>query len=210
MRSTNVNVGYSNAHVEKHPDVVRLRKHLDYLSGIVTQLERESNAAEKRRFLAAGGCSQCLGRGWVVTWDTMDAMDGGYADYGSCPTEGCTPESRARSGLDASYYSKYDRQRGTRLPSIVNPLSNDTLAACMNTSVKLQETVVSLNPCVKGRVARVAGGRKVPVGTTGTVFWVGQGKPPYDGLRLGIQTGPAREDVVWVDAKHCIAVLNPF
>lgn len=209
MRSTDVSVGYTNSHIEKHPQVVSLRKHMDYLSGILDQLARESKLAEKKRFQEAGGCDQCGGRGWTVKWDTMDSMSGCYAEYGPCPAKGCTLETRARSGLDASYFTKYDRLNSVRLPVIVNPLSSDTSVACMNVSVKLHETVVSLNPCVKGRVVRVAGGRRVAVGTVGTVFWVGQGKPPYDGLRLGVQTGPAREDVVWVDAKHCVAVPSP-
>ena len=39
---------------------------------------------------------------------------------------------------------------------------------------------------LKGQVVRVVKGRKVALGTEGTVFWVGEGK--YDGYRVGMKT----------------------
>lgn len=62
----------------------------------------EWNRLEHMRFLDAYGCERCLGRGWIVTWDTMDCMDGSCAEYGKCPEETCTEESRKASGLDLS------------------------------------------------------------------------------------------------------------
>ena len=44
-----------------------------------------------QRFEDANGCHRCRGRGWVVTWDTMDILDGSAADYGDCPEKSCTP-----------------------------------------------------------------------------------------------------------------------
>ena len=35
-----------------------------------------------KRFEDANGCTRCRGRGWVVTWDTMDILDGSAANYG--------------------------------------------------------------------------------------------------------------------------------
>jgi hypothetical protein len=63
---------------------------------------------------------------------------------------------------------------------------------------------------VNGKTVKVVKGRKVPVGTTGIVFWT-----KYDtyGLRCGIRTSDEKDnrgnwkDVVWVDAKNC-AVLD--
>ena len=64
-------------------------------------------AAEKA-FIDAGGCDKCRGRGWVVTWDTLDCIRGSYAQYASCPSDSCTPDSREMSGL-APGNSKYDQ-----------------------------------------------------------------------------------------------------
>lgn len=64
-------------------------------------------SAEKS-FIDAGGCDKCRGRGWVVTWDTLDCIRGSYAQYASCPSESCTPATREKSGL-APGNSKYDQ-----------------------------------------------------------------------------------------------------
>lgn len=58
------------------------------------------------------GCDDCDGRGWVVVWDTLDCTQGSYAQYGGCPNEACTKETREASGLKVRS-SKYDRNRGT-------------------------------------------------------------------------------------------------
>lgn len=69
----------------------------------------------------------------------------------------------------------------------------------------------------KGRVVEVFKGRKVPVGTTGYVFW--EGADNYGNLKLGIATSPKKAvqpgkkyasfvDVVWVAAANCRAVPN--
>lgn len=69
-----------------------------------------SNIKDKaiERFVSEGGCITCRGRGWIVTWDTLDCMQGSYAIYGSCSNESCTEESRKASGLSPGN-NKYDR-----------------------------------------------------------------------------------------------------
>ena len=62
----------------------------------------------EKRFADAGGCDRCRGRGWVVTWDTLDCVRGSYAQYATCPSETCTPTSREKSGL-APGNIKYDQ-----------------------------------------------------------------------------------------------------
>jgi len=62
----------------------------------------------EKRFADAGGCDRCRGRGWVVTWDTLDCVRGSYAQYATCPSETCTPASREKSGL-APGNIKYDQ-----------------------------------------------------------------------------------------------------
>ena len=64
--------------------------------------------AAGKAFIDAGGCDRCRGRGWVVTWDTLDCIQGSYAQYASCPSESCTPATREKSGL-APGNSKYDQ-----------------------------------------------------------------------------------------------------
>jgi hypothetical protein len=55
----------------------------------------------------------------------------------------------------------------------------------------------------KGRTLRVVRGRKVPVGTTGVCFFVGQGR--YTG-RVGMNV-QGRPEPVWVDERNVEAVV---
>lgn len=61
------------------------------------------------------------------------------------------------------------------------------------------------NTPAKGKVMTVVSGRKVPRGTTGTVFWIMEN-------RVGLALSGAKNakghyiDVAWVDAKHLAAV----
>ena len=126
-------------------------------------------------FEAAGGCRECRGRGWVVTWDTMDSMTGCYAEYGSCSKVECTDETRAKSGLHPSY-SKYDRIRGVKDPLtnhqaysvIVGPLDEQIHSV----EADIRSAAESRRNFVKGDDVVVVRGRKVPVGTRGRVAWV--------------------------------------
>jgi len=59
-------------------------------------------------FEANGGCGSCRGRGWVITWDTLDCMQGSYHEHASCPEKACTHETRLASGL-LPHNNKYDR-----------------------------------------------------------------------------------------------------
>ena len=73
--------------------------------------ERVRREAEER-FAALGGCGTCRGRGWVVTWDTLDCMQGSYAEYDSCGEEDCTALTRGASGYHPTNL-KYDRNRSS-------------------------------------------------------------------------------------------------
>lgn len=53
----------------------------------------------------------------------------------------------------------------------------------------------------KGKRVKVVRGRKVPIGTEGDCFWLGESR--Y-GHRLGLKTSAG--ETVWVDAKNCEAV----
>lgn len=58
---------------------------------------------------------------------------------------------------------------------------------------------------LKGRTVQVVGGRKVPKGTKGVVFWV---DAPTNPARLGIKD--AHGATHWVDARWCEAVYADF
>ena len=60
-----------------------IQRQLNALRGEMCALrdrQDELNAIAKarglQRFEDANGCTRCRGRGWVVTWDTMDILDG--------------------------------------------------------------------------------------------------------------------------------------
>ena len=74
----------------------------------IQTLKSENVARAAEQFTSLGGCSRCRGRGWIVTWDTLDCIHGSYAQYSSCPEEACTRETRSRSGL-SPVRAKYDR-----------------------------------------------------------------------------------------------------
>ena len=96
--------------------MTQLAAQLDTLTTEDTALREEYGAlrAQIREECDArwNGCDNCDGRGWVVTWDTLDCVRGSYAQYGGCPNEACTKETREASGLKVRS-SKYDRNRGT-------------------------------------------------------------------------------------------------
>jgi len=74
---------------------------------IVSEITNNTVYAAQKRFEDAGGCMSCRGRGWVVTWDTMDSMTGCYHESGPCENDNCTRETRAKSGL-LPRNTKYD------------------------------------------------------------------------------------------------------
>jgi len=173
------------------------------------------DALKQRRaveFKAAGGC-KCGGRGWVVTWDTMDSLSGCYAEYGTCPD--CDGKSTL---IDRSYYSKYDRNRGmAELSLVVTPAEQaemDRLTlAVQDTQHAYDSLKAALDPCTKGRKVRVYKGRKVPVGTVGTVFWIGAvavraGWKQLQQTRLGIKDDAG--NTYWVNADNCESVLPTY
>lgn len=157
-------------------------------TGVANKLEadlaRAASAARTReaefvhilreRFTAAGGCTVCGGRGWIVTWDTLDSLSGCYAEYGECTDKKCTPETRAASGFDP-YYSKYDSNRGLKNPVTSHPeyrsFMGMELAAVSDLKRKL-EIAKEESELRRGREVIVARGRKVPIGTRGIIAFI--------------------------------------
>ena len=70
---------------------------------------KSSHLAESAQmFEDAEGCTACRGRGWVVTWDTLDSMSGGYHESGTCTN--CDGNGRLTEGERILHPSnnKYD------------------------------------------------------------------------------------------------------
>lgn len=166
------------------------------LSGAIRISVAERLTAE---WEAAGGCETCRGRGWIVTWDTMDSLSGCYAEYGGCPAEGCTEETRAATGLKPGG-NKYD---GIRRVKLVEPMEHATpveAAAHESMEAEIEAAEGDLLEaeagayCAKGAHVRVVRGRKVPRGTEGVVIW--SGKDKFRGApRVGIKD--RKEEVHW-------------
>jgi len=198
-----------NPNIQKDPGVRDLEARIASANEVWNNLHKACIENEAAQFKLRGGCAKCGGRGWQVTWDTMDSMSGCYADYGTCENKECTPATRAISGLDRSYYSKYDRNRGVDLGPV--SAANTILMKPVGDLVKaLQEELdarmKALEPSVKGCVVKVVSGRKIPKGTVGEVFWMGLSKGAYPTHKLGIRVD-GQKDPVWVASANCIAVL---
>lgn len=139
-----------------------------------------------RTFEANNGCERCRGRGWVVTWDTLDSMSGCYAEYGECPNKECTLETRSKSGLHPNY-NKYDGLRGTRHALEEDPAFGFLVRPLAHRMVQLEEMIKDIEKRSIPRrddVVVIVKGRKAPVGFVGKIFWMGESN--Y-GIRVGIK-----------------------
>ena len=165
-----------------------IQRQLDALRGEMCALrdrQDELNAIAKarglQRFEDANGCTRCRGRGWVVTWDTMDILDGSAADYGDCPEESCTSETRKASGLYPEN-NRYDYNRTTSWQHF-----HDMTEAERDEWFGIDPQVVSLNKQynyvemsarpTKGKLVEVIAKSRArncaAVGVVGKVFWYG-------------------------------------
>jgi len=132
---------------------------------------------------SAGGCSRCGGRGWIVTWDTLDSLSGCYAEYGSCDNAECTPETRKASGLNPGYYTMYDRNRNVPDPFVLPQHLQVMSAEVANLQIQMESLKLEAT-LARGKTVRVVRGRKVPRGLEGEVTWYGENQW---GPRVGIR-----------------------
>ena len=159
-------------------------KRIDELSELLKEYQHKLSSIKQiakdraeDHFNLSNGCSHCGGRGWVVTWDTLDCMQGSYAQYGKCAQEGCTPDSRKLSGF-STRISKYDRNRGTQWKP---EYTEDELSKIKDIKEKILATDAdiyneaerwSLRKGVVVKIVKKSPGPKsqrVPVGMTGLV-----------------------------------------
>ena len=157
-------------------------------SKAIAVFEEKVKLSARADFVAKGGCETCKGRGWVVTWDTLDSLSGAYAEYGACKNVACTAST---VGLDHSCQSKYDIQKGTTITPMSAPADiavhaklSALLASERTKLLALQDT------------AKIAKGKKVEVfrqnrsyqpakGTQGIIFWIGTDK--FGGSKVGFK-----------------------
>jgi len=160
---------------------------VSYQAKIVQELEAQAKADQATAWQGRGGCERCGGRGWIVVWDTMDSMSGCYAEYGACPEEMCTEETRKLTGRDPSYYSKYDGIQGVRDPFV--PPAATAERALLQELRDILEEAESEARVEKNKTVRVVKGRKVAIGTEGVCFWIGSAGGNGRGISYGDRIG---------------------
>lgn len=176
--------------------IATLQATLKTLKGLRETMVSAYRSFLEARFRAAGGCQECQGRGWRVVWDTMDSLSGCYAEYGPCTSPTCTA-SVTGPNPNPAHHSKYDSLRGPAAgggdPVAYERLlgSSDRQIAGVESQITiLRAEFAELRTFRKGDRVVVVKGRKVPVGTTGTVSWTNtsprSGETP---TRIGINTG---------------------
>lgn len=168
------------------------------LSAFAKELGEIAHARAKADFVAAGGCLSCSGTGTVLTWSTMDGE--GYNEFGACTAPGCSPETRKASGTNpAGSFAKF-HPTASKVPSpyLVYPFFGvakawvDDELHRVTAEMKVVESAIELK---LGAVVEVVKGRKVPIGTKGTVIWIGEGRsyaPRRYSWRNAYAAGPKR------------------
>ena len=147
-------------------------------SKLLLNLDKDIRVAAEEKFSNSNGCKTCRGRGWVVTWDTMDSMSGGYHESSLCPEEVCNSDTRNTSGIWPQN-NKYDNfHRNSRwLPEYTKDQIKFKLEIERNiydTKRKIAAEEQKWSVC-SGKVVKVTKeargkkARRVPVGTEGLV-----------------------------------------
>ena len=179
-----------------------LENELEKLSSLLDTITTSIKASMVVHFETMGGCQKCRGRGWVVTWDTLDYIDGSAAEFGHCQVPSCTETTRTASGLHPTYNLKYDKIRG------VNPLASSDAYRCIAGPIvnqiedihfAVQDLKYQRHNFIKGDRVVVSRGRKVPLGTAGRVAWV------------SANTGGVlvKNEDVWLDHSASGTWVNP-
>ncbi len=145
----------------------------EYSSKIIALSEAAKEEAHQA-FLDANGCQTCRGRGWVVTWDTLDCMRGSYHESGRCPEDGCTAETRAKSGLLPinNKYDSFHAKSTWRHHYTVEQSQIEVKIRQINRKIAAEEArwKVSVGKVVRvSKEGRGPKNRRVPVGTEGLV-----------------------------------------
>lgn len=154
-----------------------LEKKIESYKDRLSEIDQIARKRDLDTFTSNNGCDECAGRGWIVSWDTLDCVHGTYAQYASCPNEECTRDTRQASGFKP-VNTKYDKLQGTvYTPAYTDGESDEICDINLQiTDIKrlLSEENARWSVCAGKivEVKRVMRGKKakrVPVGTTGIV-----------------------------------------
>lgn len=189
-----------------------LRKSINELKETRESILAAIASVEKTNWLSAGGCTKCHGRGWVVTWDTMDAMDGSYAEFGDCPQ--CTPASR-ELGVDPTFKGdRYDNWRDNWRSSLRRYTVTDTAAyktligpldtMLMKLHLDFAELTVKMTPVV-GSLVVVARGR-LSLNTIGRIAYINDGGKAL--IKDPDQWKNRKADGLWAYVKNCDVIKD--
>ena len=146
---------------------------------LIDEMALSKKKQATKRFKINNGCNECRGRGWVVTWDSMDSSSGCYAEYGSCKNKNCNEASRDLSGFYPSS-SKYDKINGTLWEPKYTEKEKEALSsleiAKRDLDIKINEETRRWQPSY-GKVVTVFKEsrvrnkeRRVPIGTSGIIL----------------------------------------
>jgi len=176
-------------------EIKTLESSLTKLSNLRCKELKDIRTVLDGEWVAAGGCTKCNGRGWVVLWDTLDSLSGCYAEYGNCDC-GCNG-SNPRPNL----LTKYDSLRGVKEVIFMTPLYMSVIAP-IDTEIDTVRNQIELlknqAKVHKGDNVRVIRGRKTPKGTEGKVFWLGPDRYS-DGMRCGFKSSDGATHWVALD-----------
>ena len=157
--------------------VLEFEARLKECNARIGEIKKETLEKAERHFDESGGCTSCRGRGWVVTWDTMDSMTGCYHESAGCSAEGCTEETRKISGL-STQNNKYDNFHGSRWNPQYSSEEQGEIRSIQDEIGKLNYAISIESDkwsVTKGKVCKVARpskgpkARRVPVGIVGYV-----------------------------------------
>lgn len=164
-----------------------LRRKIGDVSKMIFQTESAILAQKHREFVEAGGCETCRGRGFVVVWDTIDSLSGCYAEYGECPNPNCTAkETGPDFGCERSKYD--DLKNVPKYYFAGDPAWKAAARPLLEIKEKLERELSEIRTEVReDDDIVVVKGRKVPIGTTGRVFW--KGYPKTTGNQYGHRVG---------------------
>lgn len=168
----------------------------------LNHLLQEVTSKAVAQWEAAGGCKDCLGWGIVVTWATLDGR--GYTETGTCPT--CKGENPAgkQPGSKVDGWFTYGVPGNVSVEGLQGIKGTQAVQALANTyeihmASLLRDIDEETENCIveRGKQVVVFKGRKVPKGTTGECFWIGD---KGWGLNVGIRD--ASGNVHWTAASN--------
>jgi hypothetical protein len=166
-----------------------LKLQLADVHALINSMNEAIKSALEKKFVEAGGCPACFGRGFVFADET-------YHD--PCINEKCSVKSRAKSGECITLRTEYYDLHEYRLT--VQPL--------VKVASEIECLIFELGrPPRVGDEVIVTKGRKVPIGFTGRITWVGDSQ--YNGSRhfkmsrrVGIKSPDSNEEVMWTSISN--------